>query len=229
MNYTLVRAEEKLREFIEFLPDLKENESYFIILIARKKWNKDAAIPSALKLRRETVANKNKIIHTIKNWEVAKGNYQYDGVTIEEENLGVYIAYNPKNQLKACYTLIEKCLDKIKTNYQGINVKSIANDAIQISKGTKNFMDIDVDIKENENYEDIMAFIKETLGNSIKLTFIKTSGGFHCLIPTENLGGTWYKKIKEHPFQSELNIMSDDLMPLVGCRQGSFIPYVLEK
>jgi len=248
MNYKLIHNIENLNKFIELLPELKENESYFLILIARKKWNPISEIPSAYKLKRETVT-KNKIVRTIKQWETEIGTYiTNEGVTIPNENLGVYIAYNPKDQYKATFDMVKQCLDAIEIKKKGINIKSMANDVIQSANGTKNFIDIDVDIKEGEDYLEVVKFIKSVI-NEKYLTFVKTNGGFHCLISMiksrknplgdfsdlifettkENdfsyHGKNWYQTLQKHPFKSELNIMSHDLMPLVGCNQGKFIPF----
>ncbi len=226
MNYKLIHDEEQLKRFIDFLPELNPNEGYFIILIARKKWYPESGIPSAHKLKRETVGNKERIIQTIRQWEVAEGTYQSNEVPINQMNLGVYIGYNPKNQYNACFELIEQCLANIRTNKQNINIKSMANDVIQGSNGSKNFIDIDVDIKDGEDYLEIEKFIRSVVAKE-HLTFIKTNGGFHCLVKLEGLKGnmTWYQQIKSHQFKSELNIMSNDLIPVVGCNQGKFIPH----
>ncbi|MES2133852.1 MAG: hypothetical protein V4506_15985 [Bacteroidota bacterium] len=250
MNYKLIHHEGELQKFIDFLPELTPNEGYFIILIARKKWYPESGIPSARKLKRETVLSKDKIIATIRQWEITDGFYTAGELPIHQMNLGVYIGFNPKNQHNACFELINQCLAAIKSNSQNINVKAMASDVIQGSNGTKNFIDIDVDIKEGENYLDIVDFIKSVVNES-HLTFIKTNGGFHCLIrlpKTEKMptrtgadmhevikvinefsphGNNWYQLIKNHSFKSELNIMSNDLIPIVGCNQGKSIPYFL--
>lgn len=243
MNYKLIQNEVELQKFIDFLPELKPNEGYFIILIARKKWNPESNIPSALKLKRETVNSKDKIIQTIRQMEIADGMYNNYELAIPLENLGVYIGYNPRDQYKACFELINQCLAGIKTNKQNINIKSMANDVIQSSYGTKNFMDIDVDIKEGEDYNEIVKFIKSVIDEKY-LNFVKTSGGFHCLInlthPDFNkssnesdllspkFGKKWYPELQKHPFKSELNIMSNDLMPTPGCNQGKFVPFMFK-
>lgn len=222
MNYKLIHNIENLNRFIELLPNLKENESYFLILIARKKWNPEANIPSAYKLKRECVT-KEKITRTIRQWETEIGTYiTNDGSSIPNENLGVYIAYNPKNQYKATFDLVKKCLESIEKGNKVINVKSMANDVIQSSNGSKNFIDIDVDIKEGEDYEDVVKFIKSVIDEQF-LTFVKTNGGFHCLINlfstildvipnslSPAYGSKWYPTLQKHPFKSELNIMSND-------------------
>lgn len=226
MNYQLIHHPEPLQKFIDFLPELKTNEGYLLILLARKKWHPESGIPSVHKMKRETVNDKSKIISVIRQWETAQGTYNSGDKPIDQKNLGVYISFNPKDQYRACFELITKCLDHIRSNRQNINVKSVANDAIQISNGTKNFIDIDVDIKEDENYLEIIKFIK-TVIPAENLTFIKTHGGFHCLVRLNNLSDTWYNQIKSHTFKSEINIMSNDLVPLVGCSQGDFVPYFM--
>lgn len=232
MNYKLIHNIDHLQKFIDLLPDLKENEGYFLILIARKKWFPESNIPSAHKLKRETVNDKNKIIQVIRQWEIEEGAYHSGGIPIDIRNLGVYMGYNPKNQLSACYELINKCLSAIRSEQKNINVKSMANDVIQGCNGTKNFIDIDVDIENDENYLDIINFIKGVI-NEKHLTFIKTNGGFHCLVDLKELKkesdiGNWYKEIELAPFDSDLNIMSNDLIPIPGCNQGKFVPYFLD-
>lgn len=228
MNYKLIHDQEQLQRFIDFLPELNQNEGYFLILIARKKWYPESGIPSAHKLKRETANTKSKIIQIIRQWEVSEGTYESDCKPIDQRNLGVYIGFNPKNQYNACFELIQKCLDNIKRQEKNINVKSMANDIIQSSNGSKNFIDIDMDIKEGEIYLDIVQFIRSVIADE-NLTFIKTNGGFHCLIRLDGMKGdsTWYNKIKAHKFKSELNIMSNDLIPVVGCNQGQYVPHFL--
>lgn len=249
MNYKLIHNESELQKFIDFLPELNPNEGYFLILIARKKWFPESGIPSAHKLKRETVSSKDKIIQTIKQWEIAEGCYTSNGIPIDSRNLGVYMGFNPKNQMAACFELIDKCLASLKSNQKNINVKSMANDVIQGANGTKNFMDIDVDIKEGEDYLEIKKYI-ESVVNPKYLKFIKTNGGFHCLVQLIakkqnplgdfadltyeitkesdfSVNKKWYMQLKDHPFKSELNIMSHDLIPIVGCNQGKFVPHFL--
>lgn len=233
MNYKLIHKPEDLQRFIDFLPDTKEHESYFLILIARRKWRPESDMPSALKLKREAVP-KNKISQWVRQLQIEVGNYTtVDGKPIHQDNLGVYISYNPKDQYKACFDLMGKCMDNLRLKRNNMNIVSMARDVIQVTNGTKKFIDIDVDIKEGENYREIMKYIKSCAGEE-NLTFIKTSGGFHCLVKIERLkgkdgGGKWYMTLKKHPFKSELNIMpKDDLIPLVGCNQGKFVPHFLD-
>lgn len=229
MNYKLIHNEQQLKLFIDFLPELNEDEIYFLTLIARRKWFPESTgTPATIQLKREVAITKDKIEKVIRQWEVNEGIYTYkDDSPIDVRNLGVYIGFNPKDQHKAIFELMDICLANIRFNNKNMNVKSMANSAIQVSNGTKNFIDIDVDIKENENPLLIIDFIKSIIEESA-LTFIKTSGGFHCLVRLSEIKShTWYNKIKEHPFKSELNIMNNDLVPVVGCNQGQFVPHFI--
>lgn len=227
-NYKLIHNQEALDNFVDFLPELKSNEGYFIILVARLKWFPESNIPSAVKLKRETLNKKSNISRTIKQWETEIGTYlTKDNIVIPQNNLGVYIGYNPKDHHKAIFELMKECLNVIQHNRQNIHIKSMANDIIQTSNGSKNFLDIDVDIKENENYMDIVNFITNIIDKQC-LTFVKTSGGFHCLIRLDDMkiNNTWYQEIKRHPFKSTIDIFNNDLLPLIGCNQGQFVPYI---
>ena len=179
---------------------------------------------------------KNKIIQWVSQLEVEVGNYKdykKDGtfIPIPQDNLGVYIGYNPKDQQKACFDLVSSCMKVLKEGRKDMNISSMARDVIQTANGTKHFTDVDVDIKEGENYLDIIEYLKHNVGAE-HLTVVKTSGGFHCLIKLSGLkgkdgGGKWYQKIQKHPFKSELNIIDHDIIPLVGCNQGKFVPYMI--
>ncbi len=226
MNYKLIHDEDQLQRFIDFLPNLNPNEGYFIILIARKKWYPESGIASAHKLKRETVSSKDKIIPTIRQWEISRGAYKSGETLIDQRNLGVYIGFNPKNQYNACFELVNQCMAAIRSNKENINIKAMASDVIQGSNGTKNFIDIDVDIKDGEDYFQVKSFIDGILDES-HTTFIKTNGGFHCLVKLDGLKGnnSWYQQINANQFASDLNIMSNDLIPVVGCNQGIFVPH----
>ena len=234
-NYKLIQDEKELQNFIEFLPELKKNECYFLILLARKKWNKESDIPSTVRLKREVVLDKVHIIRTIQQMECKIGSYTAkENIPIPQENLGIYIGINPRDQSKAAFEFIDACLSRIK-NEENINLRSIANDVVQTTIGTKHFIDIDVDIKEDETREELMGFIKQTLGEAI-ITFVITSGGFHCLLDKSKITNkNWHQQLQSptsalnglKKYKSDINIMkADALMPIPGCNQGKFIPFI---
>ena len=234
-NYKLIHDIRELQQFVDFLPELKKNECYFMILLARKKWNPESGIPSTVRLKRESIMDKAHLIRMIQQMECKIGSYTtLDNKPIPQENLGLYIGINPRDQNKAAFEFVDACLSRIK-NDENINLRSIANDVVQITVGTKHFIDIDVDIKENETREELMEFITQTLGEAI-ITFVITSGGFHCLIDrTKITNKNWHQQLQSpksalnglKKYKSDINIMKGDaLMPIPGCNQGKFVPFI---
>ena len=53
MNYKIITDTNKLKEFIDWLPELKDDECYYVMLFARDKYFKELGKPS-VKLKRFT-------------------------------------------------------------------------------------------------------------------------------------------------------------------------------
>jgi hypothetical protein len=227
MNYKLINDREEFEKFLAAMPDLGPNESYFVLMVARKKWNPVEGIPSAVKLRRKSV-KKEGIFRLVSQWETALGTYTTkEGLAIPLENLGVYMGYNTKSHYKACLELIRKSADAMYEESQDINVESMASDAIQKAEGTKNFVDIDVDVVEGESREEIIDFIKGIVRPAM---IVNTSGGFHYLVRKSDLHlapKNWHPLVRSHKFKSDINLMGKDLIPIPGCTQGGKVPRVL--
>ena len=58
MNYKIITDEAKLKEFIDWLPDLREDECYYIALFCRKKYT-DKLKSDKLQLKRVTSKKEN--------------------------------------------------------------------------------------------------------------------------------------------------------------------------
>lgn len=84
------------------------------------------------------------------------------------------------------------------------------------------FFDIDFDHVE---LDIIMAEVEKFI-NTNCLKVLKTRGGFHLLVELAKIEKyyekTWYKNITS---LEGCDIKGDNLIPIVGCTQGNFVPF----
>jgi hypothetical protein len=229
MNYQLIKDEAILIDFINWLPDTKPFEKYYVSLFARKKYcnNKDDLKSSKAQLKR-FITDKKDLLQKIKQLEVKKGLYEFDGISVPEESLALYISVNPSDMEYVAKKMLIELANKITEPYSNYNPISIAHNCAQqgVTKRTKRFIRFDYD---NITYEQI----KDELTSSINheaYSILKTRGGLHILInPNKVLNEynkLWYQRLSKI---ANCDITSDYLIPIPGCTQGNFIPYFLKK
>lgn len=236
MNYEIIKDEKLLKDFINWLPELKEDECYYLCLFARSKYakNEDGSnkFPhiktDKAQLKRITVHKKSLMFEKIKQMECEFGAYKTkDGEDIPQESLALYITPNPRNQRKAMFNLIKRIADIQIANATGYNIHAEAMSAIQKSKSRTCFVDFDVDFPEGEdiNLTELKPWIEERIGN-VGINYLRTRGGYHILINPDKIEEkyqkSWYKEIIKHSY---IDIKGDCMIPVVGATQGNFIPH----
>ena len=96
MNYTVITDEQLLKDFIQWLPELKDNECYYLCLFARSKYAKNEDGTNKFphiktdkaQLKRFVATRKEYIIDKIRQLEVKLGAYKTkDGDDIPQEAL----------------------------------------------------------------------------------------------------------------------------------------------
>lgn len=219
MNYKIIQDEGSLKDFIDWLPHLKENEKYYLSLFARKKYSPDK-IKSADKtqLKRFT-SNKQFLLSKIKQLECELGSYTLKGEPVPQESLVLYITPNPRDMRKATFALMKKGIDPIHQNAKGYNIHAEALSCIQKSKSKTYFCDFDIDNKEvdlNRLYDILPTQCFDIL---------ETRGGYHVLVHTDLAPRTkWYQEIMK---AYSVDQIGDQMIPVPGCVQGDFVPRFL--
>lgn len=216
--YKIINDEEALINFINWLPDLRDNETFYLSLFARKKYAPEAGFVKAndkTQLKRFT-ANKLNMLDKIKQLEIPLGRYKLKDVVAPQEALVLYIMPNPRCMKKATELMGKKCWDLYKSD--GFNLHQEAMSCIQQSKSYSYVVDFDIDTKDvdltklNVIFSDFNTYHK----------VLETKGGYHILInPQEALHKTWFKQIQE---SFPVDQSSDQMLPVVGCTQGGFTP-----
>lgn len=217
MNYKIIFDEERLKKFIDWLPELDSDELYYICLFARKKYN--AIVKADKASLKRVVSKKENIYSKILQMEVPLGAYEIDGVTVPQDALAVYITTNPRNLVKANYAVIREILTKIENGNSNTNPYAIALNELQKSKSKSHFVTFDVD---NKDYE-LIPKLAELIGKD-SFEVLETRGGFHFIIKIDSISNNWYQPVTDllKPDQK-----GDLLSPIPGCTQGMFIPKFL--
>lgn len=235
MNYKIVQNEQALREFIDWLPELEPDEIYYLALFARKKYSPELRHSKTDKtqLKRFT-SDKTKLFDKIKQLECAVGSYRLKGVEAPQESLALYITVNPRSQTLAARGSLKKLADLVSNPYQGWNVHQEILSQIQKAKSRTCWVDFDIDLNSsdgsgeavflNKFLEFKQVLIPEdpwTYNSNIKL--LKTHSGYHILInPVYKFSCKfWYKLIIQ---TFSVDQTGDNMIPVVGCSQGGFVP-----
>lgn len=223
MNYEIIKDEKILMEFIDFLPELKKDETYYVSLLARSKYCKDIThIKSDRQQLKRFACKKEFLFENLKQLECEFGSYKQKGKEIPQEAIGVYININPRSLTKATKKTTSRFIELISEKYDGYDPIQIIMSQIHKSCSRKLFLDIDFDVEFNKDFKNR---IEQSL-NKDCLKYLITRGGFHLLIELSKIEKeykkTWYKTITSF---KEVDIKGDNMMPIPGTYQGGFTPY----
>ncbi len=236
MNYKIIHNEEKLQQFIDWLPELLPNEQYYVTLLARKKYNPETGLKADKAQLKRFTSTKERLLQKIKQLELPVGLYESGNTEVSQDNLAIYITPNPRDLHNASLFLMKEISEKLIRKDNAINPNTLALNLIQTTTSRKIFFDLDIDFRIENHQEAIEKFKldMEDCINSDSLTFIKTNGGLHCLINLQNINKeyqkTWHQKVSQLACQEyEVTMNGDNVLPIVGCVQGiDFSPYFLE-
>lgn len=224
MNYKIIQDEEKLKKFIDWLPDLKPNEMYYLSLFARKKYDTTGIVRKDKSQLKRFTSRKDMLITKIKQLECEVGAYVYDGMPVPQESLVLYITINPRDMRKAANLANKSLSDVLYNNSEGFNPHVMVMNNIQVAKGTEYFKEFDFDGIEWED-------IKDEVSKAVNLDAVhvmKTRGGFHLIIEPQKVNvdnKKWYSNIKAI---DGVDVTGDKFTPVMGCTQGEFCPYLID-
>lgn len=216
-NYKIISDINELSRFINWLPDLAEGERYYISLLARRKYFEQ--IPSNNQQLKRFLTTKELMFSKIKQLEIEVGGYTFDGKTIPNEALALYISVNPRSLWRGSCEALKKLADVVARGDKNVDPQKLVMNCVQSSAGKKNFVVFDIDDKN----PDLLKKAFDIVG---KQWYIETRGGYHLLVQpckAQETNRNWYMKLKQFS-----DICGDEMSPICGGVQGSFCPVLKE-
>jgi len=215
MNYKIISNEQKLKDFINWLPELETHEKYYVTLFARKKYSDKIKSNDKTQIKR-FVSNKERLFGKIKQLECVVGSYKLKDQDVPQDSLVLYINPNPRDMRKASFKMAKNVIDLLQSE-KNFNIHAEALSCIQQSKSKSHFCDFDIDDKAAD-----VSKMDEILPNNC-FDVLETRGGYHILVNTRIAP----KEIKWHKLINDafnVDQIGDQLIPVVGCVQGDFNP-----
>ena len=226
MNYKIIADENKLKEFINWLPDLKSDETFYCCLFARKKYaHESSGLKSDKSQLKRFTSNKENLLNKIKQLECEYGTYMSGNAVVPQEALALYITPNPRSFSVAAKNSLIELAKKITSNYDGYNPHQLVMSEIQKSSSNRKYHDFDFD---NVEVNDVLSQLEGKI-NKEAISVVKTRGGFHLLVDYEKIDKeftkAWYNAISKI---EGVDVRGDNLLPVVGCYQGGFVPHFVK-
>jgi len=227
-----------LGDFVSLLPELKNDEVWFVSLSARKKYL-DSEQAKEINLNHAEMFNR-KIIRSLEKFPQilerlsADGYYTKDGHPYPENSLVVYFNVNPTGMIRA----YEKFSGKVTQLLADLALKEgpiaehtitqirkldvLFMNEIQKQRATKHFIDIDVDTKDEVVYDKLTNGLRDRGAEYITVV---THGGYHVLVWRKTLKFNYNELVKECDLMTdeEVIVNPNEMIPLPGTMQGGHL------
>jgi hypothetical protein len=246
--YTFVYDEQELHTFYDrVLPPLTDTEVYFISLSARKKYmegsDRDMLDGSSEMFERRLIEARDWTLfyRTIKRYECADGAYQsLNGQIYPNDAMIIYMNFNPVDTIRAYEEFIMDSTKNMMSLALGrgsdpMYFKRVHHNlmtAMHHSRGTKHYVDLDVDFipgtKNTVIGATILAEILDLLrSHNTKFFVISTHGGYHVLLKTSTINFNYMvaMKIIQNKYPEHLSDIMNNaqgMCPLCGTLQAGF-------
>ncbi len=225
-RYNIVGDEGIVRDFLNILPDLEQNEHYYYQMLARKKYN--SSLPnSEYQLKRGINSDKERLLNSLYRLEIYEGLYTFDGMSLPNDSLVTYITHSPVNHIKA-YKAVNDYINENSFKIQGKpfkkNPQSIALTAMANARSYAKFFDFDMDCGDKLTVDKVKEYCEDIFDGNVVYHLVHTFGGFHILVDVSTikdkyLKKTWHNKFYELPY-IDRNASGGRLVPIPGTYQG---------
>lgn len=212
MTYQIITDEEALKEYIQWLPDCKENEQFYCCLFMRKKYAPEVPwIRSDKGQLKRFTSTKEKLFDKIAQLECKVGAYRYDDNPVPQESLALYISPNPRNLWTATVRSIGQLAKVLECSGKNSNPHQEVMSEIQRCVGTRKFVMFDIDEKNDTTLE----FVINTTDGFCDI--VETRGGYHIFVHKDKVD-----KITDKLWYTKIAKLSDVQGDMMSCPCGTF-------
>lgn len=223
-NYSIIRSLQSLCAFVDWLPDLEDNERFYVCLHTRKKYG----AKRSTELTR-FVSRREELIDKIRRLECPVGSFTLkSGEGVPDGSLVLYMAPNPRDLRKATFAATKAFVDLIDRG--NFNPHQEVLSCIHKAKSRSVFVHFDIDWDDLEDNPDApcsCAVVKDVVSELVgddAIAIIETKGGCHLMIDPDAVVSDrkdWYSAVVD---SISCDRSGDLLVPVVGCCQGHFSP-----
>ena len=211
-TYKIIMDEDKLREFIEWLPDCEVNEQFYGCLFMRKKYCPDVPwIKSDKGQLRRFTSTKDRLFDKIAQLECKVGAFTFDGNPVPQESLALYISPNPRDLWRATVRSIGQLAKVLECGGKNSNPHAEVMSEIQKSTGNRKYILFDIDDKDQDNLQTCIDLCAGYCDVS------ETRGGYHIFVHKEDVG-----KIPNKMWYPEMAKFADVTGEAMTCPWGTY-------
>lgn len=223
-TYQIITDEAKLREWIDWLPDLEEHEAFYCCLFMRKKYCKDVPwIKSDKGQLKRFTSTKDRLYDKIAQLECKVGAFTFDGNTVPQESLALYVTPNPRDLWRATMRSIGQLAKVLECGGRNSNPHQEVMSEIQKNTSTnRKYVMFDIDEKDEDLVKEVITITDGYCD------IVETRGGYHIFVHkakipliTEKM---WYKKIAGFS-----DVTGDAMTCPCGTYQGGWTPRFIHR
>jgi len=258
MERKLISDIEELKRFVDhYLPELGDDEVYFVSLSARNKHlsteeRRTIGLSRTEMFARALVRSKEKFVQIIRRYECNPWAYlTKNNVPIPSKCVIAYVNINPSSALKAtqeAMTEIQKrmfdsVLSDGKTPETLASLKKldiIVMNAFQRQRGTRHFIDIDFDIPKDNGrlLKDLfLDCLEEFKVRGMRFFVVETKGGYHVVVDKGTINfnyplllqemEAWFREVTDEKIEVVPN--KNEMIPCPGTFQAGFPVIIREE
>jgi hypothetical protein len=242
-SYNFLQDPTELEFFCNnILPQLEPDESYSLMLGARRKYlkgeEKHLYVMSGTDMLKRVVVRDNSfatVKRAVMDLCIPKGTYtDKNGKVLPDHCFTVYMTINPSSGKMATVNLIHKLTDLLANNDAYFKIDGHAKTMLHKSVGRRVFIDFDIDVMDKERRSLVMEKVCDELGES-EFHSVMTRGGVHVILNKNfidpKVKNTFYRNIQkindDLPDDEEIECKPHTMLPVPGCFQGGHVPMVI--